>query len=176
MFSDPPHTIEQFELQSGARVADFGAGAGELSLLAARAVGESGRVYAIEVQKPLVERLLSRARDERLLNLEALWGDIERARGTHLKDGLVDAVIVSNVLFQAEDKEGLVFEAKRILKPGGKALLVDWSDSFGHTGPHPEQVIKESAARELFEKAGFRFVKKIEAGEHHYGLIFKKSV
>lgn len=174
MFADPHHIIEQFDLQSGAHVADLGAGAGALSLAAARAVGEKGRVYAIEVQKGLLERLKNHARQERLHNVEAIWGDIERQNGTHLKDRTVDAAICSNVLFQVEDKEGFVKETRRILKPGGKALFVDWSDSFNNTGPHPDHVVTEGAARELFEKGGFVFVKRIEAGAHHYGMIFKK--
>lgn len=174
MFSDPNHTIEQFELQSGARVADFGAGSGALAFIAARAVGEAGRVYTIEVQKELLERLKSEARAERLHNVEALWGDIERSNGTHLKPATVDAVLVSNVLFQAEDKPGLIAEANRILKPGGRLLLVDWSESFGGMGPQPAAVVPETAARELFLRGGFSLVKGINAGEHHYGMIFRK--
>ncbi|TSC58843.1 MAG: SAM-dependent methyltransferase [Parcubacteria group bacterium Greene0416_79] len=175
MFADPTHIIEQFELQSGAHVADLGAGSGALAFAAARAVGEAGRVYAIEVQKELLERLKSHAREERLHNLEAIWGDIERAGGTHLKPETVDAVLVSNVLFQAEDREGLAKEAARILKPRGKALVVDWSESFGGMGPQPALVIAERAARELFLRHGFTFAKSITAGAHHYGLIFKRS-
>lgn len=175
MFADPHHLIAQFELQSGARVADLGAGSGELSIAAAWEVGEAGRVYAVEVQKELVERLKNAARDARVQNVETLWGDIERPEGTHLKDGVVDAVVCSNVLFQVEDKPGFVAETKRILKPGGRLLVVDWTDSFNHMGPHPDHVVTERAARELFEQGGFQLVKRIAAGSHHYGMIFRKT-
>ncbi len=174
MFSNPQHTIDQFELQSGAHVADFGAGSGELSFVTARAVGEAGRVYAIEVQKGLLERLKSHARGAKIHNIEAIWGDIERLQGTHLKDHTVDAVLISNVLFQVGEKSGLVKEAHRVLKPGGKLLVVDWSESFGGMGPQPEQVVPKQAARALFEQQGFRFLKEIHAGAHHYGFILKK--
>ncbi len=175
MFADPHHLIEQFELQSGARVADFGAGSGELSFAVARAVGESGRVYAVEVQKQLLERLKNHARSSKIHNIEAIWGDIEREHGTHLADHTVDAVVVSNVLFQVDDKPGLAKEARRILKPSGKLLVVDWTESFGGMGPDPKHVVSQSSARSLFEQHGFRFLKEINAGAHHYGLIFKKS-
>ena len=174
MFSDPQHNIAQFDLQSGMRVADLGAGTGALSVLIARAVGDVGKVYAVEVQKTLLEKLKNYAKAERVHNVEALWGDIERVHGTHLKDQMVDAVVASNVLFQVADKDGFVAETNRILKPGGKVLLVDWTDSFRGMGPHKDHVVTEKAARELFEKGGFTFVKKIDAGQHHYGLIFKK--
>lgn len=186
MFSDPSHSIAQFDLQHGSRVADLGAGSGALSLAAAHAVGEAGRIYAIEVQKPMLERLRSLARQQRISNIETLWGDIERPQGTHLKEESVDAAIASNVLFQIEDKPTFVEEARRILKKGlpaapgrpaqagGRLLLIDWTDSFGGMGPAKEQVVGERQARLLFEGAGFSFVKKIDAGEHHYGIVFKK--
>lgn len=174
MFSDPHHLIEQFDLQSGSRVADLGAGAGALALVAARAVGEAGRVYAIEVQKGLLDRLKNHARQERLHNIEAIWGDIERPKGTHLKDHAVDAAVCSNVLFQVEDKAGCIAEIKRILKPGGRVLLVDWKESFRGMGPHIDAVVTEPEARRLFEKGGFALTKKVQAGAHHYGLVFRK--
>lgn len=176
MFLEPQNIIEQFELQSGMRVADLGAGTGALSILLARAVGEAGKVYAIEVQKSILERLKKEAREARVHNVEALWGDIERVHGTHLGNASVDAAVASNVLFQVEDKAGFTAEVKRILKPGGKLLLVDWTDSFNSMGPHKDHVVPEQSARSLLEGAGFRFVKKIVAGQHHYGLILKKSV
>lgn len=174
MFADPHHLIEQFDLQSGSHVADLGAGSGALSLAAARAVGEKGRVYAIEVQKDLLDRVKSHAREERLHTVEAIWGDIERVGGTHLRAGAVDAAIASNVLFQVEEKDGFAKETARILKSGGKLLVVDWTESFGGMGPQPEHVIPERQAKALFEKHGFVFVKTINAGAHHYGMIFRK--
>lgn len=186
MFADPHHLIEQFDLQSGARVADFGAGGGALALVAARAVGDAGKVYAVDVQKELLERLKNEARAARVHNLEVLWGDVERQGGTHLKDGAVDAVILSNILFQLEDRTGAAKEAKRVLKPGGKLLAVDWSGSFGRPpspmasarrgmGPDPTHVVTEQVARTLFEQNGFQLVKTISAGNHHYGLVFRKT-
>src|SRR3989338_8104424 len=174
MFSDPAQCIEQFDLQSGSRVADLGAGMGAFSIPAAKAVGEAGKVYAVEIQKGLLDRLKNEARAARAGNVEALWGDVERVHGTHLSDASVNACVASNVLFQVEDKDGFVTEVKRILRPGGKLLLIDWSDSFSNIGPHKDHVVAEADARALFEKAGFRFVKQINAGEHHYGLIKKK--
>ena len=175
MFSDPSHSISQFELQSGSRVADLGAGTGTLSVIAAHAVGDSGKVYAVEVQKGLLDKLKNHAKEARVHNIEAVWGDIERPNGTHLKEHSVDAVIASNVLFQVEHKDGFVEETKRILKPGGRVLLIDWTESFGGMGPHIDHVVTLPEARRLFEKGGFTYVKKIEAGAHHYGMIFRKT-
>ncbi len=174
MFSDPQKNIEQFGLEPGARVADLGSGAGFYTMAAAKAVGNSGRVYAIDVLKDMLEKLKNEARRSRLNNVEALWGDIEKLGGTRLADSSVDEALVCNTLFQLERKNDFPFEVKRILKPKGRVLVVDWKESFGGMGPQPEHVVPSEAARSLFEKAGFIYEREIAAGAHHYGLIFRR--
>lgn len=56
-FTDPQNNIDQFDLDSGMRVADLGAGSGAYSVAAAKKVGGDGRVYAVEVQKDLLEKI-----------------------------------------------------------------------------------------------------------------------
>ncbi|MFA5773193.1 MAG: class I SAM-dependent methyltransferase [Candidatus Paceibacterota bacterium] len=173
MFTNPEQNILHLGLTEGMRVADFGAGTGFYSKAASAKVGYTGKVYAIEVQKDLVKRLESEIKSWGILNIDCIWGDIEKRNGTKISDQSVDVVIVSNVLFQAEDKLGLIDEAKRVLKKGGKVLLIDWSDSFGGMGPTTESVVTESMAKELFEKRGFKLEESISTSAHHYGIIFK---
>ena len=156
------------------KVADLGAGSGHYASEAGRRVGGEGRVYAVDVQKDLLERVAKEAREAGLSNVEIIWGDAEEKGGTKLRDGAVDAVIAANVLFQLDDKEGFAAEAGRILHPKGRILVVDWLDSFGNMGPRPEGVVGKGAARKIFEEAGFSFESEIPAGEHHWGLIFRK--
>jgi ubiquinone/menaquinone biosynthesis C-methylase UbiE len=174
MFADPQKNIEQFGLQPGQKVADFGAGSGFYSFAAAQAVTSKGTVYSIDVQQDLLAKLTNEARRQGISNIETIWGDAERLGATKLADGSMDAVIISNLLFQLEDKPGAAKEALRILKKGGRALVVDWSDAFGGLGPHPEHVVTRVMAEELFTQAGFQFDHEIQAGAHHYGLIFSK--
>ncbi|HLP86661.1 MAG TPA: methyltransferase domain-containing protein [Candidatus Paceibacterota bacterium] len=172
MFTKPETNILHLGLREGMRVADFGAGTGFYCKAISPRVGNSGKVYAIEVQKDLVKKLESDLKELGIHNVDCIWGDIERRGGTKLLDNSMDVVIISNVLFQVEDKIGIIDEAKRVLRKGGKILLVDWSDSFGGMGPAPHHVMPEAEARELFEKRGFRFEEKISTSVHHYGIIF----
>lgn len=172
-FSDPAHNIEQFRIQYGMRVADFGAGSGFYSLAASRAVGPHGHVYAVDVQKDLLAKLKNDAMKAGLSNVEVIWGDIEHLGGSKIKDQSIDAVIISSCLFQMPDKHTPALEAKRILKPGtGKVLVIDWNDSASGLGPQGEHLFSQEKARDIFEKAGFAFNSSIAAGDHHYGLIF----
>ena len=175
MFSNPKNNLEQFGLTKGMKVADLGVGAGFYALEAARIVGAEGRVFCVDVQKELVAGVRRTAEKEGLNNLEAIWGDIEKPEGTKIKSATIDAVIVSNVLFQLEDKNGFVEEVVRILKPGGKVLVVDWTESFGGMGPHKDHVVTEEQAKQLFTAKGFLIYKKIDAGAHHYSFVAKKA-
>ena len=175
MFSDPEKNIKQFDLREGQHVADLGAGTGACVLAAARAVGSQGKVYALEVQRELLSRIKDEALKNHLGNVEVIWADIEKVGGTKLRNYAVDAAIVSNVLFQIEDRENFIKEIKRILKPGGRVLIVDWSDSFGGLGPQSSAVIPPEKARALFESAGFKFEQVIDAGAHHYGIIMTRA-
>lgn len=173
MFSQPEKNIEQFHVDPGMSVADLGSGAGFYSLAVSDVVGDTGTVYAIDVQKDLIQKLKNEADKRQKKNIKTIWSDIEEVHGSTLNDAVVDRVLIANTLFQVEHKEGLIKEAHRILRKNGKMLLVDWSDSFGGLGPHKEDVIIEERAKKICEENGFVFEKKISAGDHHYGMIFK---
>lgn len=174
MFSDPAKNIDQFDIQNGMIVADLGSGSGFYTIESAKRAGGNGRVYSVDVQKDLLQKIKTNAQNERLTNVETVWGDIEKLGGTRLRDSLADRVILSNSLFMMEDKDGAIKEAKRITKSGGKILIIDWTDSFGNMGPHESQVFTASSAKDLAQRQGLSFEKEISAGDHHYGLIFKK--
>lgn len=172
-FSEPVRNIEQFGLEIGQHVADLGVGSGFYALEAAKRVGGEGRVYAVDIQKDLLERVKTGARRDNITNLEIVWGDLEKIGGSKLRDASVDAAIVTNILFQLEDKETFVTEVYRILKSKGKVLLVDWSESFGNMGPPQEQIIPQQKAEALFLEHGFSKIMDITAGAHHYGSILQ---
>ncbi len=175
MFADPSSNVQQFGLTPGMHIADLGAGSGAYSFAAAQAVSPNGKVYACEVQKDLLTRLKNDAAEEHITNIEPIWANIEKLGGTKLGDRSMDGAIVSNVLFIVEDRPAFMAELKRIVKPAGHVYYIDWSDSFGGMGPHPDQVISVPQAKELFTKFGFTEEKTFDAGTHHYGIIFKKS-
>jgi len=172
-FADPQTNVLQLGLRDGMKVADLGVGSGHYAIAAAHAIGESGRVYAVDVQEELLAHVRDAASQVRLRNIETVWGDIEKQGGTKLKPDSMDAVILSNVLFQVKRKEAAVAEVKRVIAPEGKLLIVDWAGAFGGIGPRPEHVIPERRAEELFTDAGFLKVKSFNAGAHHYAIVFR---
>jgi ubiquinone/menaquinone biosynthesis C-methylase UbiE len=174
MFADPKKNIEQLRLSPGALVADFGSGSGHYAFALRDRVGPSGKIFAVDIQKDLLISLKNEAGKKHVSNIEVVWGDVEKNGGSRIKDGVLDAVVISNLIFQVEDKGAVAKEASRVVKTGGALLAIDWSDSFAGLGPAPEAVVTKAKAIEIFEKAGFLFEREIDAGAHHYGIILKK--
>jgi len=175
MFSDPEKNIEQFNLAKGSYVADLGAGSGFYSFASAKVVGESGRVYSLDIQKDLLEKIKKESALRHLGNIEIIWADLEHLGGTKLRESSMDAVVMANILFQLSLKDNTVLEVKRILKNNGKVLLIDWLSSFGGIGPQPKDVLSKEKAEEIFAKNGFVVEKEFAAGAQHYGIIFRKK-
>ncbi|MBU6323254.1 MAG: methyltransferase domain-containing protein [Patescibacteria group bacterium] len=171
-FSDPKANILQLGLREGMRVCDIGAGSGHYAVAAGNIVGEDGKVYAVDVQEDILKHVRDHAKERGLHNVETIWGDAEKVGGTTLRDHVADAVILSNTLFQLERRDEAVKEIRRILRPGGKLLVIDWAGAYGGMGPSGDRVVTEYAAEDLFIGGGFHKLKDFRAGPHHYGIVF----
>ncbi len=174
MFSDPIKNLKQFEISEDMIVADLGAGTGFYSLALSKIVPR-GKVYAVEVVSDYLHTILNKVKEAKITNVDCFLGDVEKIGGTKLKDGIIDRVVASNILFQVENKDKFIEEVKRILKKDGKVLLIDWdTDTSSPLGNKKEGISKERAI-ELFAKYGFIKERDIDAGEHHYGMILRSN-
>jgi ubiquinone/menaquinone biosynthesis C-methylase UbiE len=171
-FSNPREVVLQLGLREGMRVGEFGAGSGHYARAIAGAVGRSGKVYAIDIQEDVLKHLRLNTHEHHQPIIDTVWGNIEKPGGSHLRDQSLDAVVLANTLFQIEERSALVAEVQRVLKPGGKLLVVDWAGSYGGMGPSASAVVSEHEAEELFIGGGFHKVKSFRAGPHHYGIVF----
>lgn len=174
MFTDPVKNLKFFGLGEDMLVADFGAGTGFYSIPAAR-MTPRGKVYAIEIQKDFLQTITNKKEEAKLNNLECLWGDVEKIGGTKIKDELLDAVLISNIFCQVEDREKMIKEAFRVLKKKGRVLLVELCADSVIVGKKNNTCISKDQSRVLFEKQGFVYERDIDAGDHHYGMIFRKQ-
>lgn len=160
-------------IEEGMSVADFGSGSGAYVFAIAERLGNTGHVYAVDVQRDLLRRIHTEARRRGFRNLEIIWTDLEGTHASKLSERSLDLVLVSNLLFQLDDKGRVLSEAWRVLKPTGHVALIDWSDSFGGMGPVKKDVVTKETARTLAEKSGFELVREFDAGAHHYGLVLR---
>ena len=172
-FAHPVRNVGAFRIEPGMTIADFGAGSGAYVLAMAEALEGTGVVYAIDVQQDLLRRIKNEATKRALHGVEIIWGDVEKTGGTKLKNESVDRVLISNILFQVEDVSAVFSEAKRICRPQGRVIVIDWTESFGGMGPHPDAVVTKEKALEVAHAVGFALESEFKAGAHHYGVILQ---
>ncbi len=173
-FLDPDTVVTHFHIKPGETVADFGAGVGYFVPALAAAIGSEGKLFACEIQQELVQKLGDIERGRDWATVTPVWCDLEAPHGSKLPDSSVDVGILINTLFMFEDKAAAIQEILRVVRPGGKIFVVDWTESFAGLGPAPEMVVDEAAAVALFESAGITPTGTYPTGDHHYGVVFRR--
>ncbi|MFC1756889.1 class I SAM-dependent methyltransferase [Patescibacteria group bacterium] len=165
--------VEKFSLMPGMKVADFGAGSGFFSVAMAKHIGKA-IVYSFDVQKEALSAINSMASHQHLTNIETNRVDLESPNATGLADKTIDFILISSLLFQAEEKAVIVKEAFRVLVPGGRVAVIDWRMG-APLGPIASSRVSKESVIEIFNKEGFSLSNEFNAGENHYGLMFKKT-
>jgi ubiquinone/menaquinone biosynthesis C-methylase UbiE len=127
-WQQPDRVVTDLNLRSGASVADVGCGTGYFTFRLAKAVGESGKVFATDIDAKALKSVSQRAEKEHLGNIEAV---LSEPTETKLKAGSVEAALLSDVLHHvpAEQRLPLVRSIVQALKPGGLLFVIDWRKS-----------------------------------------------
>ncbi len=162
-FLNPIKVINEIPLEKEMSIADFGCGSGGWVIPLAKKV-KDGKIYALDVLEEALSALKGNADLERVYNIRTVHCDVER--GTELQEDLFDLVIMSNLLFQVEDKDGTIEEGYRVLKKGGRLLVVDWV-----VGENPSEDIIDKKIKEK----NFKKIKSIDAGKQHFAILYEKA-
>ncbi len=172
---DPYLIFEQSGLGAGMKIADLGCGAaGHFVIPAAKIVGERGTVFAVDLLKSVLEAVKSRVKLEEVSNVEYVWSNLEIYGATKIASESLDFVLLANTLWQIKKREEVFREATRLIKKGGKLLVVEWGMGEAPLGPPPERRVSKDFVREVAKNNGLSEIKEFKAGPYHYGLIFMK--
>ena len=172
---DKRHTIvESLDLIPGMVVADIGAGTGFYTHLFAEAVGDSGKVYAVDISENFIENILRIAKKQGLINIE---GIISTPTSAGLAPASIDLAFICDTYHHFEYPQTMLASIHKSLRPGGKLVIIDFRKQPGvssgwvmsHVRANEVTVIKE------VEAAGFRLMAQQDLLLSNYFLTFVKN-
>jgi ubiquinone/menaquinone biosynthesis C-methylase UbiE len=168
-YQKPDEVMKALALRRGEVVADIGSGSGYFTLRFAHAVGEAGRVYAVDVSPEMIRHLNRRLRDAGIRNVVPILSDPDDPL---LPDASVDRFVIVNTWHHIEDRPGYVALLKRMLKPGGQVVHIDFEKRDLPVGPPPAmKIAREELVKEM-EAAGFRLAAEHGFLPYQYFLVF----
>ena len=168
--------VAALELRPGQAVADIGSGTGVFLAPLSAGVGQSGRVYAVDIVPAFLERLRERVTEEQLANVEVVAAT---PTDVSLAPASVDLLFVCDVYHHIEYPQVYLDTLLTALRPGGRLVIVEFDKVPGKISQAMMDHVradKPTLIREVSE-AGFVFVGEVEGLplEENYMVVFEKA-
>ncbi|GMX58930.1 MAG: hypothetical protein MCSN_5840 [Candidatus Microsyncoccus archaeolyticus] len=168
-FLNPKKILETIPLKEDMVACDLGSGSGGWTIPLAKMLNK-GIVYAVDILDNALSALKGKAETERVVNIRTILSDVEK--GVKISDSTIDFVLLSNILFQVDNKEIVLNETNRLLKSGGMALIIDWKED-SPIGLKDRRV-SFNDIRTIINSLGLKTEKEFDAGKYHWAILIKK--
>ncbi len=171
LWQNADQILSEIGLQPGMTLVDLGCGDGFFSLPAARIIGPTGLVYAIDASAEAISSLNEHAAAAGFTNIRTFVADAEESV---LCDKCADVALMANVLHDFEHPLSVLANARKMLKPGGVLADLDWKKEPQQVhGPPLAKRLNQAEASSLLSQAGFKVFKSSLSGPFHYLLLAK---
>lgn len=166
----PDQIIEALELSEGDVIADIGAGGGYFIEKFSKRVGQSGHVYAVDVQDIMITLLKERVNKDKLNNVTVIKGRFETPL---LPSKSVDIAFFSSVYKEINERIEYMKEVRKCLKRCGRVAILEFYKDGGFAGPEYGDRLYEYQVIEELEKAGFVLIRSFDFLPQEYFLLFE---
>jgi ubiquinone/menaquinone biosynthesis C-methylase UbiE len=167
-WQQPDRVVESLALTSGSRVADLGVGGGYFTWRLAAAVGESGRVYAVDVDPDMTSHIAEQSRERGYANVQPILAEFDDPL---IPEGGVDLIFTCNTYHHLEAGEEYFRSAAKYLRPGGRVAVVEPNGRGWLQGWFPHFTAPEVIRAEM-EAAGYRQVEAFDYLERQSFQVF----
>lgn len=170
---DIKRLFSELRLEEGSMVLDVACGSGLYSIAASEYIGQTGRVYAVDLWKEGIDSLKKEIRNRQIKNIITSIADV--SKHIPVADQSVDVCLMATVLHDLiEDKtdDGTLKGVKRVLKPQGQLAIVEFHKTEGTLGPPLKIRISPEEVEKRLHAYDFRIIKTMGIGPHHYLSIF----
>lgn len=174
---DAPGIVQRAGVKSGDIIADLGTGReGRMALAGGKVVGDNGKAYAVDVVKSILPAIASKAKMHGINNVETVWSDLEMYGATRaIPDNRLDVGFLVTTLFQSNNRKAMMEECVRMIKPGGKLVVVDWKpDVQAPLGPEMNRRVYSDEIKTIAAELKLQLVDEFDAGVYHWGLMFTR--
>ncbi len=170
-YQKPEEVMQALRLRQGEVVADIGAGAGYFSIRLAEGVGPNGHVYAVDISADAIRALNQRIYEARLQNISTILA----VPANPLLPRPVDRFVFVNVWHHVEDQSGYLNLMKKMLRPGGQIVMIDFHKRDLPVGPPvAEKIAREDLVTQL-QTHGFRIREEHAFLPYQYFIVFELS-
>jgi ubiquinone/menaquinone biosynthesis C-methylase UbiE len=159
-------------LTEGMYVADVGAGSGYMASGLATAVGQAGRVTAVDPSPSARQHLLERRQEGPFPQLDVREGTAE---DTGLPAASCDRMLWQAIYHELRNNQAAWAEARRVLKPDGRLVVVDWSPVESPVGPPVAHRISAEVAETQARANGFRVTERLEVSTVVWALVLQPA-
>lgn len=167
----PKQTLVNLHLHKGDIMADIGCGIGYFSFSASKIVGNSGKIFAMDIQPEMLHDVEAKINENNISNIEIVLTDENDLK---LEDNKVNFAFISNVLHEVEEKDSFLNEVKRIISHHGKIAIVEWQKINSNFGPPIEDRLDRMDLIKMLDTLEFSTIETIDLGEDFYGIVAQK--
>ena len=167
----PDLALDALDLKRGQTVADIGAGSGYMSVKMAKRVGESGRVFAEDIQPEMITFLKQRLSRERVSNVTPVLGLVDDCK---LPPAAIDLMLLVDVYHEFSEPQKMLRTMRESLKPGGRLVLLEYRKEDPTIPIRVEHKMTVGEAKMEVEAEGFTLSKVDERLPRQHILIFTK--
>ncbi len=154
----PGELIKLMNLKAGGRAADVGCHEGYMTVKLSKAVGNTGKVYAVDVEKSKLERLREILEDRKLGNIETILGEYDNPN----LPSAIDAVLILDAYHEMDDHQEILGHILNSLKPDGRLVIceavADDRKSSTRSVQEGKHELGMNYALDDLREAGFRVV------------------
>jgi SAM-dependent methyltransferase len=169
---NPEGALDAIGIKPGMVVADVGAGTGYMTLRLAARVGESGKVYAEDVQPEMLRRLRQNAAAAKLTNIQTVLGGEADPK---LPPGALDLILMVDVYHEFSQPQKMVRKMRESLKPDGRLVLLEYRKEDPSIPIRPEHKMSVQEVRMELEPEGFHLDQVLETLPRQHILILTKA-
>lgn len=164
--------LSQFlKVEKGLTFLDLGCGRGEYTMHVAELANGDGTFYAMDLWDEGVEELKAKAERKGLKSFNGIIGDITDT--LPVNSGEIDLCLMSTVLHDiVKEKPSMLSEVKRVLKPGGRLIIIEFSKIPGPPGPPLEIRLTPEEVDDMASAYGFKSILTEDIGQYNYLMEF----